>query len=99
MPGSSGEGGARGAFLLIEDLPHGLCQCCRPRRPLERKDQGVVCSKSGENHRNERGQYVLVPSEPVFDAAAIDELLDAGLAEICSTGVLRGAARAARRSS
>ncbi len=94
-----GEAEASGAFLLIEDLPHGLCQCCRPRRPLVRNAHGVVCGKSGERHRNENGQYVLLPSEPVFDAAAIDELLDAGLAEICSTGVSRGAARAARRSS
>jgi hypothetical protein len=94
-----GEAEASGGFLLIEDLPHGLCQCCRPRRPLVRNAQGIVCGKSGECHRNENGQYVLIPSEPVFDAAAIDELLDAGLAEICSTGVSRGAARAARRSS
>jgi hypothetical protein len=77
-------------FHLIEDLPHGLCQCCRPRRPLLKRGGAVVCSKSGEKHRNEEGRYVLVPSELVLDAAAIDDLLDAGLAEICATGVSRG---------
>jgi len=80
-------------FMLIEDLPHGLCQCCRPRRPLVRQGKGVVCSRSREKHRNEQGRYVLVPSELVFDAAAIDDLLDAGLAEICATGVSRAAGR------
>jgi hypothetical protein len=77
-------------FHLIEDLPHGLCQCCRPRRPLLKRGGAVVCSKSGEKHRNEDGRYVLVPSELVLDAAAIDDLLDAGLAEICAAGVSRG---------
>jgi len=77
-------------YHLIEDLPFGLCQCCRPRRPLVRRGQSVRCGKSGEKHRNEDGRYVLVPSEPVFDASAIDSLLDAGLAEICAVGVSRG---------
>jgi len=79
-------------FMLIEDLPHGLCQCCRPRRPLERKaDDTIRCSKSNELHnQGERGGFGLVPSAPVFDAAAIDELLDAGLADICANGVSRG---------
>jgi hypothetical protein len=81
-----------GEFSLIEDLPFGLCQCCRPRRPLEKKGNKVVCVKSGEQHRNENGSYVLVPSAPVFDARRIDDLLDSGLAEICSTGVSRGRA-------
>jgi hypothetical protein len=85
MPGSQG-------FSLIEDLPFGLCQCCRPRRPLLRRRGGICCSKSGEKHQNEAGAWVLVPSQPVFDAAAIDDLLDAGMAEICSTGVSRGSA-------
>ncbi|MBN2362002.1 MAG: hypothetical protein JXR83_21300 [Deltaproteobacteria bacterium] len=76
-------------FLLIEDLPFGLCQCCRPRRPLTRQGKHIVCSRSGEQHRNEHGRYVLVPTQPVFDAAAIDDLLDAGLAEICASGVSR----------
>jgi hypothetical protein len=82
VPGEAG-------FLLIEDLPFGLCQCCRPRRPLERKEGGSIrCSRSDEIHENDgAGRYVLVPSQPVFDAAAIDDLLDAGLAEICSSGV------------
>ncbi len=83
LPGTEG-------YHLIEDLPFGLCQCCRPRRPLVRRGEGVRCSKSDEQHRNEDGRYVLVPSEPVFDASAIDDLLDAGLAEICGTGVSRG---------
>jgi hypothetical protein len=82
------------AFRLIEDLPFGLCQCCRPRRPLVRRGNVTVCSKSGEKHRNEDGRYVLVPSELVFDATAIDDLLDAGLAEICATGVSRAASGA-----
>ncbi|MFH1807922.1 MAG: hypothetical protein ABIJ09_04215 [Pseudomonadota bacterium] len=77
-------------FSLIEDLPHGLCQCCRPRRPLQRKSGKVTCSKTGEPHSNQDGRYVLAPTQPVFDAAAIDALLDQGLAEICSTGVTRG---------
>ena len=76
-------------FLLIEDLPLGLCQCCRPRRPLAKQGKNIVCTKSGEQHRNEHGRYVLVPTQPVFDAAAIDDLLDAGLAEICASGVSR----------
>ncbi|MBI2570259.1 MAG: fibronectin type III domain-containing protein [Candidatus Schekmanbacteria bacterium] len=80
-------------YQLIEDLPFGLCQCCRPRRPLLRKDAAVVCQKSGEKHRSEQGRWVLVPSEPVFDATAIDALLDAGLAEIGASGISR-----ARRS-
>ncbi len=84
---------ADGTFALIEELPYGLCQCCRPRRPLQKQGQQVVCSRSGEKHRNEQGAWVLVPSAPVFDAAAIDDLLDAGLAEICSTGVSRGSAK------
>jgi hypothetical protein len=83
VPGTPG-------YLLIEDLPHGLCQCCRPRRPLQRRGTAVVCSRSGEQHRNESGRYVLVPSQPIFDASAIDELLDAGLLEIDTTGVSRG---------
>jgi hypothetical protein len=87
--------GAEG-YHLIEDLPYGLCQCCRPRRPLVKRGQKICCSKSGEKHKNENGSWVLVPSDPVFDAAAIDDLLDAGLADICSTGVSRGAQR--RRS-
>lgn len=76
-------------FHLIEDLPFGLCQCCRPRRPLEQHGKDICCSKTREKHRSEQGRYVLIPSQPVFDATAIDELLDAGLAEICSTGVSR----------
>jgi hypothetical protein len=80
--------GAR--YLLIEDLPFGLCQCCRPRRPLEKRGEEVRCAKSNELHRRSGDQLVLVPSAPVFDAAAIDELLDAGLADICSSGVSRG---------
>ncbi|MEW5848791.1 MAG: fibronectin type III domain-containing protein [Myxococcota bacterium] len=87
MPGQS-------THMLIEDLPHGLCQCCRPRRPLLRNPDGSVrCSKSNEIHRRSEGEdgtYVLVPSAPIFDAAAIDELLDAGLADICASGVSRG---------
>jgi hypothetical protein len=77
-------------FHLIEDLPFGLCQCCRPRRPLLRKGDAVRCSRSDEVHRHEEGRWVLAPSQPVFDAAAIDELLDAGLCDICATGVSRG---------
>ena len=78
------------AFLLIEDLPFGLCQCCRPRRPLAKRGAEVRCTKSNELHRRAGDQLVLVPSAPVFDAAAIDELLDAGLADICASGVSRG---------
>ena len=78
-------------FLLIEDLPYGLCQCCRPRRPLAKAGaEEVRCAKSNELHRRSGDQFVLVPSAPVFDARAIDELLDAGLAEICASGVSRG---------
>jgi hypothetical protein len=80
-------------FLLIEDLPFGLCQCCRPRRPLEKRGDDVRCAKSNELHRRSGDQLVLVPSAPVFDAAAIDELLDAGLADICASGVSRGIPR------
>jgi hypothetical protein len=81
----------RSGFLLIEDLPFGLCQCCRPRRPLHRSgDDSVRCSKSNELHRRDDAGFVLVPSAPIFDAAAIDELLDAGLADICAGGVSRG---------
>lgn len=90
MPGAEGH-------HLIEDLPHGLCQCCRPRRPLVRRGQIIRCSRTDEVHRNQDGRYVLVPSQPVFDAAAIDELLDAGLAEICSTGVSSARRASARR--
>lgn len=83
----SGENGYR----LIEDLPFGLCQCCRPRRPLERKRDAVVCTKTNEPHRATTGNgYVLAPSAAVFDAAAIDELLDQGLAEISASGISRG---------
>jgi hypothetical protein len=85
-------------YRLIEDLPFGLCQCCRPRRPLARRGNVTVCSKTGETHRNEDGRYVLVPSELVFDATAIDDLLDAGLAEICATGVSRASASGAPRA-
>ncbi len=83
LPGHSG-------YHLIEDLPYGLCQCCRPRRPLIKKRNTVRCQKSQETHTNQNGRWVLMPSEPVFDAAAIDDLLDAGLADICATGVSRG---------
>lgn len=76
---------------LIEELPLGLCQCCRPRRPLLRRGAEVRCSGSDELHRSDGGAWVLAPSDAVFDAAAIDELLDAGLAEICATGVSRAA--------
>jgi hypothetical protein len=79
-----------GAYQLIEDLPYGLCQCCRPRRPLLRKAGRVRCTKSSEEHVNQAGRWVLLPSSPVFDAAAIDDLLDAGLAEISSQGVSNG---------
>lgn len=80
-----------GGYLLIEDLPFGLCQCCRPRRPLAKTDDHVRCTKSSELHRrsSEGGAFALVPSAPVFDAAAIDELLDAGLADICASGISR----------
>jgi hypothetical protein len=81
---------AGSSFLLIEDLPFGLCQCCRPRRPLAKVAADVRCTKSNELHRRSGEQLVLVPSAPVFDAAAIDELLDAGLADICASGVSRG---------
>lgn len=84
----------KAGFLLIEDLPFGLCQCCRPRRPLHREADGAVrCTRSSELHRRSGGDdagFVLVPSAPIFDAAAIDELLDAGLADICAGGVSRG---------
>lgn len=89
--------GATAGFHLIEDLPHGLCQCCRPRRPLINKRGEIRCSKSDEKHRNQEGRYVLVPSDPVFDATAIDDLLDAGLAEICASGVSKGRRSGARR--
>ncbi len=84
--------GAEG-FHLIEDLPFGLCQCCRPRRPLVRKGEGIRCSRSDEVHQRAGAGYVLAPSQPIFDAAAIDELLDAGLAEICDRGITRGKRR------
>jgi hypothetical protein len=83
----------RATFMLIEDLPFGLCQCCRPRRPLAKTaDDSVRCTKSNELHRRSEGDgaFVLVPSAPIFDAAAIDELLDAGLADINAGGVSRG---------
>jgi hypothetical protein len=82
-------------FLLIEDLPFGLCQCCRPRRPLAKnatagsQANDVRCTKSNELHTRSGEEFVLVPSAPVFDAAAIDELLDAGLADICASGISR----------
>lgn len=79
--------GAGTSLQLIEDLPYGLCQCCRPRRPLELAGKAIRCARSKEVHRNEQGRYVLVPTQPVFDAAAIDDLLDQGFAEICSTGI------------
>lgn len=78
------------SFMLIEDLPFGLCQCCRPRRPLAKTGDDVRCTRSNELHRRSGDQLVLVPSAPVFDAAAIDELLDSGLADICASGVSRG---------
>lgn len=78
------------SFRLIEDLPHGLCQCCRPRQPLSKEGKEVRCGKSKELHRFVDGRYVLVPTEMVFDAKAIDELMDAGLADICQAGVSRG---------
>jgi hypothetical protein len=85
--------GQRG-YLLVEELPFGLCQCCRPRRPLQKgSGQKVECCQSHEAHRRadgDAGTFVLLPSAPVFDAAAIDDLLDAGLADICATGVSRG---------
>ena len=77
--------GAR--FLLIEDLPHGLCECCRPRRPLAESGGEVRCSKSAALHRREGSSYAL--EDNVFDASSIDALLDAGLAEISSTGITR----------
>jgi hypothetical protein len=81
----------KSTFMLIEDLPFGLCQCCRPRRPLVKADDTVRCSKSNELHRRSPDNtFALVPSAPIFDAAAIDELLDAGLADICTNGVTRG---------
>ncbi len=86
-------------YWLIEDLPFGLCQCCRPRRPLVKVDERICCSKSNERHTHEDGTWVLVPSDPVFDASAIDDLLDQGLAEICSTGVSRASAATNRRAS
>jgi len=83
--------GGQEGHCLIEDLPYGLCQCCRPRRPLHRtNDQSIRCTRSNELHRRSDGDsssLVLVPSAPVFDAAAIDDLLDKGLADICSTGI------------
>ena len=85
--------GREASFLLIEDLPFGLCQCCRPRRPLANVADEVRCTKSNELHRRSGDQLVLVPSAPVFDAAVIDELLDAGLADICASGVSRGGRR------
>jgi DNA-directed RNA polymerase subunit RPC12/RpoP len=83
------------SFRLIEDLPFGLCQCCRPRQPLLRSGTAICCAKSKEPHRAVTGRYVLVPTEMVFDAKAIDELMDAGLADICQAGVSR--ARGKRR--
>ena len=80
-------------FRLIEDLPHGLCQCCRPRQPLIKEGDVIRCGKSRETHRNVDGRYVLVPTEMVFDAKAIDELMDAGLADICQAGVSRAGRR------
>jgi len=81
-------------FSLIEDLPYGLCQCCRPRKPLgKRPDASIRCVRSLEVHRradDNPTQFVLVPSAPVFDATQIDELLDAGLADICASGISRG---------
>ena len=77
------------SYRLIEDLPHGLCQCCRPRQPLAKDGNTVRCCKSREAHRCVDGRYVLVPSEMVFDAKAIDELMDAGLADICQAGISR----------
>lgn len=85
-------------FHLIEDLPFGLCQCCRPRRALVESGRGIVCSQSAEIHRRQGTSFVLVPSQPVFDAAAIDELLDAGLAEICATGISQKPRSVSRRS-
>lgn len=77
-------------YRLIEDLPLGLCHCCRPRRALVQVGQEVRCATSRELHRPTGGNgFALVPQAPVFDAAAIDELLDAGLAEIGARGVSR----------
>jgi hypothetical protein len=85
---------AESGFRLIEDLPFGLCQCCRPRRPLERGADAIRCTVTHELHqRSATGGWALAPSQPVFDAAAIDELLDAGMAEICEQGVSRGGRR------
>jgi hypothetical protein len=82
--------GEEAGFRLIEDLPFGLCQCCRPRRPLTRVADGVQCSRTKEPHRASDGHgYVLVPSALVFDAAAIDELMDQGLADISARGISR----------
>jgi len=83
LPGKAGH-------CLIEDLPYGLCQCCRPRQPLGKSGKVIRCQRSKEEHRSADGRFVLVPSAPVFDATAIAALMDAGLAEICHTGVHRG---------
>lgn len=91
-------GSSAAQYHLIEDLPHGLCQCCRPRRALVEGERGVVCCQSGEIHRRQGTRFVLVPSQPVFDAAAIDELLDAGMAEICATGITHKPRSVSRRS-
>jgi hypothetical protein len=76
------------AYRLIEDLPFGLCQCCRPRKPLLKRGEQVRCAGSDELHTSSAGEgFILVPSAPIFDAARIDELLDAGLAELSGTGI------------
>jgi hypothetical protein len=85
-------------FELVESLRLGLCQCCRPRRPLGETAGRITCSATRAAHVASPHGFVLATDSPIIDAAVIDALMDAGLADLTSRGVTRAAPEPKRKS-
>jgi hypothetical protein len=64
---------APGRLLDLAALPHGICACCTPPRPLVRGGPGLVCPASGREH-------LLLPG----GASALVDALPHGVCACCA---------------
>ena len=64
---------APGRLVDLAALPHGICGCCSPPRPLARGEPGPICPASGR-------AYLLLPS----GASVLVDTLPHGVCSCCS---------------
>jgi hypothetical protein len=64
---------APGRLIDLAALPHGICGCCAPPRPLVRGGHGLICPVSGREH-------VLLPS----GASVLVDILPHGVCSCCA---------------